>query len=291
MKKGAVQLFHSLKRFKQLPDHLQIWPAHGAGSACGKALGAVPSSVLGYEKIANWAFKITTEEEFVEAILDSQPEPPKYFAMMKKLNKEGPALLVAGYRPPRLESERLAGVQESGILLDLRGSDAFAEAHPENALFLPAGTSFVTWAGWLLSYQEDLYLLLDKESELETYFRGLGSIGLDNVRGYFLPEDLGAVEMQSSERIEADQVEREHAILDVRSQKEWDEGHLQGALHIHLGYLQDRIEEVPDKPVVHCGSGTRSLIASSVLQRAGKNPVDVLGGYTALKAQKKVALV
>ena len=291
MKKGAVQLFHSLKRFKQLPDHLQIWPAHGAGSACGKALGAVPSSVLGYEKIANWAFKITTEEEFVEAILDGQPEPPKYFAMMKKLNKEGPALLVAGYRPPRLESERLAGVQESGILLDLRGSDAFAEAHPENALFLPAGTSFVTWAGWLLSYQEDLYLLLGKESELETYFRGLGSIGLDNVRGYFLPEDLGAVEMQSSERIEADQVEREHAILDVRSQKEWDEGHLQGALHIHLGYLQDRTEEVPDKPVVHCGSGTRSLIASSVLQRAGKNPVDVLGGYTALKAQKKVALV
>ena len=198
---------------------------------------------------------------------------------------------MAGYRPPRLESERLAGVQESGILLDLRGSDAFAEAHPENALFLPAGTSFVTWAGWLLSYQEDLYLLLGKESELETYFRGLGSIGLDNVRGYFLPEDLGAVEMQSSERIEADQVEREHAILDVRSQKEWDEGHLQGALHIHLGYLQDRTEEVPDKPVVHCGSGTRSLIASSVLQRAGKNPVDVLGGYTALKAQKKVALV
>ena len=74
MKKGAVDLFHSLKRFKELPDHLQIWPAHGAGSACGKALGAVPSSVLGYEKIANWAFKITAEEEFVDAILDGQPK-------------------------------------------------------------------------------------------------------------------------------------------------------------------------------------------------------------------------
>jgi hydroxyacylglutathione hydrolase len=211
--------------------------------------------------------------------------------MMKKLNKEGPALLSAGYQPPRLEAERLAKVKDSGTLLDLRGSDAFAEAHPENALFLPSGTSFVTWAGWLLSYQEDLYLLLGEESELDTYFRGLGSIGLDNVRGYFLPEDLGTVETESSKRIEADQVEGKLAILDVRSQKEWDEGHLRGALHIHLGYLQDRIEEVPDEPVIHCGSGTRSLIASSILQRAGKNPVDVLGGFTALKGQKKVALV
>ena len=284
MKKGAVDLFHSLKRFKELPDHLQIWPAHGAGSACGKALGAVPSSVLGYEKLANWAFKITNEEEFVEAILEGQPEPPKYFAVMKRLNKEGPALLEAGYRPPRLEKERLSSIRESGTLLDLRGSDAFVKAHPKDALFLPRGTSFVTWAGWLVPYGEAIYLLLGEESDLETYFRDLGSIGLDNVRGYFLPEDLGSVEMQASQRIEADQVEETNAILDVRSQKEWEEGHLQGALHIHLGYLEDRMEEVPDEPVVHCRSGTRSLIASSVLQRAGKNPVDVLGGYTALRA-------
>ena len=127
---------------------------------------------------------------------------------------------------------------------------------------------------------------------METFFRGLGSIGLDNVRGYFLPADLGVeVPMQSSKRIEADEVDGKHPILDVRSQKEWEEGHLQGAIHIHLGYLQDRMDEVPDEPVVHCRSGLRSLIASSVLQRAGKNPVDVLGGYTALKSQKKVALV
>ena len=248
--------------------------------------------MLGYEKIANWAFKITTEEEFVEAILDGQPEPPKYFAMMKRLNKEGPAILMADYQPPRQEAKRLPKVLEQATLLDLRGAEAFAEEHPKNALFLPSGTAFVNWAGWLLSYEEDIYLLLRDESELETFFRGLGSIGLDNVRGYFLPADLGVeVPMQSSKRIEADEVDGKHPILDVRSQKEWEEGHLQGAIHIHLGYLQDRMDEVPDEPVVHCRSGLRSLIASSVLQRAGKNPVDVLGEYTALKAQKKVALV
>ena len=93
MKKGAVDLYKSIQRFKELPDHIQIWPAHGAGSACGKALGAIPSSVLGYEKITNWALKCATEDEFVEMILDGQPEPPKYFAQMKKLNKVGPAIL------------------------------------------------------------------------------------------------------------------------------------------------------------------------------------------------------
>jgi hydroxyacylglutathione hydrolase len=86
-------MFQSLKKFKSLPDHLQVWPAHGAGSACGKALGAVPGSTVGYEKLSNWALKIEEEEKFIQTLLDGQPEPPKYFAMMKKLNKVGPIIL------------------------------------------------------------------------------------------------------------------------------------------------------------------------------------------------------
>jgi hydroxyacylglutathione hydrolase len=292
MKKGAAELYESLQRFKVLPDHLQIWPAHGAGSACGKALGAVPSSVLGYEKIVNWAFRCKTKEEFVQQILDGQPEPPKYFAEMKRLNKVGPPLLPTEL-PTHLDATKLQDVQTRSTLIDLRGVDAFVKSHPRRALFLPADKSLVTWAGWLLSYQEDLHLLVNEKAAAVKATRALRSIGLDRVKGYFLDDDLQKtpIAMQSSQRIEASQVNEESQnILDVRSQKEWDEGHLKNAQHIHLGYLQDHFDEVPENPVLHCRSGLRSLIASSLLQRAGKQPVDILGGYSALKEKKEAAI-
>ena len=289
MKKGAIELYKSIQRFKELPDHIQIWPAHGAGSACGKALGAVPSSVLGYEKITNWALKCDTEEEFVEIILDGQPEPPKYFAQMKKLNKVGPAILDEN-KPPRLNSSKMAEVQSESVLIDIRGMDAFVAGHPKGALFLPTGNAFVTWAGWLLDYEEPHYLLLRDETQLAEAVHGLRSIGLDKTAGYFLAQDISSeIEIQSSERVEADEVDPDNQdVLDVRSLKEWNEGHLEKATHIHLGYLQDKMDDVPDRPVVHCRSGLRSLIASSLLQKAGKNPVDVLGGYMALRKKREV---
>lgn len=291
MKKGAEELYDSIQRFKELPDHIQIWPAHGAGSACGKALGAVPSSVLGYEKKVNWAFRCSTKEEFVAEILDGQPEPPKYFAMMKHLNKVGPPLL-DGSTPDHLGADELVRVQQQKQqLLDLRGVDAFVESHPENAIFLPSGGSLVTWAGWLMPYDTDLYLILNSENQLEEAMKGLRSIGLDQVRGYFLESDFtDQVSMQSSRRITPLLLkDSEHdRVVDVRSQKEWDAGHLEGARHIHLGYLEERLDEVPEKPILHCRSGARSLIASSLLQRAGVESVDIIGGYDELKKREVV---
>ena len=289
MKKGAAQLYHSLRRFEKLPDHLQIWPAHGAGSACGKALGAIPSSVLGYEKKTNWAFRISDEQKFVEAILDGQPEPPKYFAQMKKLNKVGPPFLPQG-ELPELGADSIQSVLSKGKLIDLRGMDEFVQGHPEGALFLPQGSPLVTWAGWLLSYEEDLHFLVKDANQADRAASSLRSIGLDNVKGYYLEKALEAAELswRASKRIEASDLDGEAGkILDVRSEKEWKEGHLEGALHIHLGYLQDHLDEVPDEPLVYCGSGVRSLIASSLLQRAGKRPTDVVGGWEALKRRKE----
>ncbi len=284
MRQGAADLYDSLQKFKELPDHLQIWPAHGAGSACGKALGAVPSSVLGYEKKANWALRCQTKETFIEQILDGQPEPPKYFAMMKKLNKVGPPLL-DGSLPVRCR-EGCARVARGERLLDFRGSADFATGHVEGSLFLPDSGAFVNWAGWLLDYDEELFLLLKNESQLPFFVAGLRSIGLDTIKGYYLEEDIPSdLELQSSHRIESDKVDlSKHHILDVRSAAEWKEGHVEGAQHIHLGCLQDRLDEVPDNPVVHCRSGMRSLIASSILQKAGKHPADVVGGYQALQS-------
>ena len=286
MREGAQRLFQSLRRFAKLPDHLQIWPGHGAGSACGKALGAVPSSVLGFEKLSNWAFKVDSEEKFVETILEGQPEPPKYFAQMKSVNKIGPALL-SSERPPLGDGAALKSlVAGKGQLVDLRGAEAFSRAHVEGALFLPAGKALVTWAGWMLSYKEPFALLLDNTEQAEEALRSLASIGLDNVSALFLPESLTAsgLPLRESRRVEADQVDYSaEFVLDVRSLAEFEQGHLPQAHHIHLGYLADRLDEVPDSPVIHCKSGMRSLVASSFLERAGKSPRDVLGGYQAIR--------
>src|SRR5690606_37063366 len=99
MEAGARQLYASIQRFKELPDHLQIWPGHGAGSACGKSLGAVPQTTLGYERVVNWGLTSPSEAEFVREVLEGQPDPPRYFAEMKRINREGPRVLGAFARP------------------------------------------------------------------------------------------------------------------------------------------------------------------------------------------------
>lgn len=288
MKESARQLYQSLQRFTKLPDHIQIWPAHGAGSACGKSLGAIPSSVLAYEKISNWAFQCESEADFVKSILDGQPEPPKYFAKMKEWNVKGPELLPESL-PAHLPKEKMAELHRDGLLVDLRGGAEFAERHPERAVYLPYAGPFVTWAGWLLPYDKPFHLLLKDESQLQDATHALRSIGLDKIAGFYTSSDLSPeLEYQSSTRIPAEELDVEaHSILDVRSQSEWEEGHLEGAKHIHLGYLLDNLEKVPENPVVHCGSGVRSLIASSLLQRAGKDPVDVKGGFRKIKQEKR----
>ena len=289
----ARRMFQSLKRFKKLPDHLQLWPAHGAGSACGKALGAIPSSTVGYEKMVNWALSYDDEESFVKALLDGQPEPPKYFAMMKKLNKEGPQLLSAVTAPKRAE-ESQATVQEwlgRGIVVDTRPASAFAKSHLAGVINIPYNKSFVTWAGWLLDYKRPIYLLCAGEDVAEIS-KELQSIGLDNVAGSMGVGVLTAGSAADSRALSYTEVQSGDAarridrgevfLLDVRNAAEWAEGHIPQATHIMLGHLTDRLHEVPkDKPVlVQCRTGGRSAIAASILQAHGfDNVQNMLGGY------------
>src|SRR5205085_182 len=150
MDASARALFASIQRFKTLPDYLQLWPGHGAGSACGKALGAVPSTTLGYERIANWALAIDNEDEFVRSVLAGQPEPPKYFAQMKRINKEGPRSIGSLALPPRAPSDSLATVLEKGALVvDTRKAAAYATAHIPGTINIPLNKSFTNWAGAL----------------------------------------------------------------------------------------------------------------------------------------------
>lgn len=294
---GARQMFQSLQRFKRLPDYLQVWPGHGAGSACGKALGAIPSTTVGYEKLFNVALSYEAVDPFVEALLDGQPEPPKYFAMMKRLNKEGPPLRKDLHRPEKLpfgQLKHLLGTK--AMIVDVRPASAFAQAHLPGTINIPHNGDFTTWAGWLLDYETPFYLIADP-TNVESVQKDLCTIGLDNLAGYFETAVLEAWQAEGNalqsyaetcpEEI-ADHIEHgEVTLLDVRGINEWNEGHIPQARHLMLGYLTDQLDKVPtDKPVViQCRSGSRSAIGASILQAKGISQVmNLVGGLNAWAA-------
>ena len=290
---GARQLFRSLAWFKTLPDHLQIWPGHGAGSACGKGMSAVPQSTVGYERRFSWAFEVTDEDEFVRRVLEGQPEPPRYFGHMKVVNRDGPPILGAVALPERVAEHRLPALLASGTtIVDTRPAADFALGHIPGTLNIPYNKSFTTWAGSLLSYQSDFHLLVDaaRAGMLEHIVKSLRMIGLDRVGGYLGVEALalwqreGRALGQVAQMTVADLAHKRGGlvVLDVRGRNEWDAGHIPGAVHIPLGELADRIAELPaDQPVaVHCQGGGRSAIAASLLQGAGHREVsNVTGGF------------
>ncbi len=299
MEAGARTLFRSLQRFKQLPDHLQIWPGHGAGSACGKALGAVPMSTLGYERIANWGLAITDEQAFVDAVLAGQPEPPKYFAEMKRINKLGPALLGGFHRPPPLALAALTDVLAGGaIVVDSRTSAAFAEGFITGTINIPLNKSFNTWAGWLLPYDRDFYLIADDESSTLTAVRDLAMIGLDRVAGYATAGVLAefsssggvlrAMPQRTVSAVAVDLAAGRVSVVDVRGATEYAAGHLPGVSNIPLGYLTEHLGDLPTATplVLHCQGGGRSAIAASVLSARGfANVINMTGGYAAWSAE------
>ncbi len=295
MEDGARTLFRSLQRFKSLPDYLQLWPGHGAGSACGKALGAVPSSTLGYERIANWGLAHEDEDRFVEVILAGQPEPPAYFAAMKRMNREGPAILSGLPHVPEVPVHALPDhLARGAVVVDTRHPGAFAEGHLPGTINIPLNRSFNTWAGWLVPYDKDIYLIIDEDREtaLAEAVRDLAMIGLDRVAGHAAGASSESWQAESVSRgtitqIDVDQLHErmqrgEVAVVDVRGASEWQEGHLPAVPNIPVGYLLARRDELPrDRPLVlHCQSGSRSAIAASVLQAAGMtNVVNLVGGY------------
>jgi len=292
---AARELWRSLQLLAEYPDHLQVWPGHGAGSACGKGLSAVPQSTLGYERRYNWAFEPASEDAFVTMVLAGQPEPPRYFGVMKRLNREGPALLGTLPSPERIGEGRLAGLLERGeVVVDTRTAAEFAAGHLPGTLSLPLNKSFANWAGSLLPYDQDLYLLMADASRMsvDAAVRNLVLIGLDRVTGYFGAEALGIWVAEGRALLQVPQVsvselaaEREgKVVVDVRARSEWDAGHLPGAIHIPLPDLEARLEEIPEgsEVVMQCQGGGRSAIAASLLQARGRGAVaNLAGGYGA----------
>lgn len=276
-KPGARQQFASVQRFKTLPDYLQIWPGHGAGSACGKALGAIPSTTLGYEKLFNPAFQFTDEDAFVAWLLDGQPEPPRYFAQMKRVNKQGPALLSELPIPQRHDRAMLdALLAEGEFVADLRAGEAFTAAHVPGTISIPlTSSSYSTYIGWFVDFERPFWFIVPSEADVPTVIEAVRAIGIDEIGGYFLP-DVVSKNTQSLPVISSDVLAERIAqngvvLVDVRNQTEYEEQHIAGAQHITLGYLPRHAHELPrDATIItQCATGYRSQIAASWLRAHG----------------------
>ncbi|PHN03700.1 MBL fold metallo-hydrolase [Flavilitoribacter nigricans] len=289
---GAKDMYKSIERLRQLPDHIQVWPGHGAGSACGKALGAVPSSTVGYEKIRNWALQYENDEQgFIDYLLEDQPEPPKYFAMMKKLNKVDRPLLTEVPKPKELSKEEFQAAMDQGVkVIDTRKKGDFAAGYIPGTLNIQNNNSFPTWMGWLVAYDEPFILIAEPE-ELDKLVRMLMRIGLDNVQGYVpnvavwqeLGNELETETIISQEEVKELQQEADVQIVDLRGAAEYKAGHLEGADHVFVGTLEANLDKInkEGKVVIHCQSGDRAAIGYSVLAKNGfDNVVNYLGGYS-----------
>jgi hydroxyacylglutathione hydrolase len=284
--KGARQMYESIQRFATLPEYVQLWPGHGAGSACGKALGAVPSSTVGYERIRNRAFQYAGNEAgFIDYLLDGQPEPPKYFAMMKHLNKVDRPLLVEVPKHSKLSKEAFLQAYRDGIkIIDTRNKVDFAQAHLQGAINIQGNNSFATWCGWFLNYEEQFILIAD-ESQMDDLTRKLMRIGLDNIYGF--TDDITALDIptESSKIIDIQAFKEsvdnpEVQIVDVRGENEFKSGHVKGADNVFVGTLEKNLAKIDKNKeiVIHCQSGDRATIAQSILARNGIKVKNYSGG-------------
>ena len=291
---SARHLFSSVQRFLHLPDHLQVWPGHGAGSACGKALGAVPQSTVGYEKRYNASIGAAEEgaEAFVASILDAQPEPPLYFARMKKLNRDGVPPLPALPQPRALSAEALGTLSEATVVLDTRADrDAFMAAHLPGALYVPLTNAFNTVAGSFMTEPDTPLVLVVEAERVEEAVRDLVRIGLDRIVGYATPATLDAYAASGGEMAAIPQTTFEavaengasgtRTVVDVRRQSEYDAGHVPGAVNVAHTRLAAHLDQIPkDRPLlVHCQSGVRAAVASAFLAHEGYEVVYVNEGF------------
>jgi hydroxyacylglutathione hydrolase len=286
MAPSARTLYDSVQRFFDLPDHLQVWPAHGAGSACGKALGAVPQSTLGYEKQFNPMVDAARKDKatFVDAILEDQPEPQIYFARMKQDNKKGAPVLGQLPSPRELTVRELTTLtqDEEALFVDTRlDRSAYMAHHLPGSLYAPMDTTFNTVVGSLVEDETTpIYLIID-EADVEEAVRDLVRIGYDNVQGfaeidtlqrYFLDDGpVDSIDEITFEEVDALRHEPDTLVLDVRYRTEYEEDGLEDALNASYTRMPEYEQDLPSGQtmLVHCASGRRAASASSFLQRRG----------------------
>ena len=292
---SAKELYESLQKFKSLQSYLQLWPGHGAGSACGKALGAVPSSTVGYEIQFNQSIKEATDKDrFVDYILSGQPEPPMYFARMKFENRTGPKYLGTLPKPSRIKSSGINKVvsNNNAIIIDTRNWEQYKSGHLQASIFAPLDESFNTTVGSYVTPDMSIYLLFE-EDRVQEAVTALIRIGLDNIKGYLTDKDLaeykaGGGDLLQSTDITAAQLKEMLVndnifLLDVRRESELEEiGFINGAYNITHTQLYNHLDEIQKNKriMVYCHSGDRSKCALSFLESRGFEAANVAGGIS-----------
>jgi len=273
---GARDLFRSIQKFNALPDYLQLWPAHGAGSACGKGLGAIPSSTVGYEKQFNPALQIHDEQKFVDYILADQPEAPYYFAVMKRVNKEGPSIIDWNNLPKKLDAATVPQIAQNHLVIDTAPAKFFNTGHVPGTINIQMNIA-ANWMGWIVDYDKDVYVIAP-ESKVPELHRVMNKIGIQKIAGYFDPQeikDLGlateTIDCVSPEEAKSRIDRGEVTLIDARGLGEWNQWHIDSAKRVFLGTCQKNLSELEsEKPVlVYCKGGPRATSLISIAKASG----------------------
>jgi hydroxyacylglutathione hydrolase len=298
-KQLAEQQFRTLRDFYlKMPDHVMIYPNHGAGSPCGADIGDRLSSTIGYERRFNKFLHFDEVQKFTEYALATAPPVPKYYPVMKKKNAQGPQVLgnlprVPGL-PPKAFKEAIE--KKNGVLVDVRTMLAFGGGHIPGALNIGGSPILSIWAGWMLDPDEPILLVLESKNDLEEIVRLFIRTGYTKFSGYLVggmkawdAAGFPLTEVGQMSVHELNRRARDLQIVDVRSPREWENGHVPGARHIFLPELRKRVDELDrlNPTAVYCGSGYRASIATSILKPAGFEKLwNVPGSWEAWKKAK-----
>src|ERR1022692_741610 len=297
----AGLLYDSLhEKLLTLPDAVKVYPAHGAGSLCGRAMRAERSSTIGTERLTNYALQIATRDEFIAQLTANLPARPDYFLEDAEINRSGAATLTELPPLPALSpAEVQTLLRENANVLDVRAGDEFAAGHVPGSICIALAGQFASWAGGILGIHSKPVLIGDTDAQIEEARLRLARVGIEDLRGYLAGgvaawQDTGLPVLKTAQ-ISAQELNeklrdgnwREGDVLDVRREGEWQAGHIPGAQWRALDTFPQGLPAINEsRPVaVHCKSGYRSIIACSLLERAGhRNVVNVTGGFDAWHA-------
>jgi hydroxyacylglutathione hydrolase len=295
----AGKLYDSLHgKLMKLGDHVLVYPAHGAGSLCGRSMRAERSSTIGTERLTNYALQIESREEFIRQLTDNLPARPEYFLEDAQINRTGaPALGALPELPPMAAAQVRELLQQGVFVLDVRPNADFAAAHIPGSVNIALSGQFASWAGTIVGLSARPVLVAESPEQYAEARLRLARVGIENSRG-FLQGGIAAwkragFELAKLPQMTVDELsERRHGrhlqMLDVRREGEWQAGHIEGAAWFPLDNFKVSAPEIdPSAPVaVHCQGGYRSMIACSLLRRAGvENVINVIGGFDAWRKE------
>ncbi len=293
----AAKLYMSLRRLEKLGDNIELYPAHGAGSLCGKSLSSKLSSTIGTEKMHNAALLKHPGKEFIRSFLEEMPEAPDHFSRCSEINRKGAPSISKLKSPIGYSPEAFLNLSRQGfVVVDTRDQLAFGAAHVPGAYGLSLKGNFATFSGWVLPPDKPILLVLEDMKDMPAVLKSLYSVGLDNVAGYleggmsaYAASGLETARFESISVKEAEELyeKGEIVFVDTRLKSEWDLGHIKCSFHIPAPDVRKMYQTLEgDKPVAFiCNSGNRSLLAASLMLNlsSNKNIINVIGGTTAWK--------